>query len=499
MQNWTIDGKIARYLGDIFLPFVIVSILSSGSPTFATDIKMSGGMSVSYEKYDRQYDKDAQSATTQENGEGEAAVAIMPRAARDDTYDRFRIAPLIEFAAVTARDDMSLSYSPSFRYDTETSDDDIDHDLNASVKRMITKDWRLLLTENYRLTDRVDDQYVTGADTVVKLSDKGSRRKYWTNSVKLVSEYSYWEGGLFSLGYNYGILENMDVVDNDSYNNYDRHEIQFSVGHRYNSIWQIIIAGGYVRGLYDAVGADERIETGLSDENDLSEFRASTKLESGLIEHHPLSLGYSYFGVDYDADDRSNGAIHDLTLGWQWLIAKDWTYSLGGGPSYVEKEEQDATWGYNANTSLQYGFEGGSLALSATRGFERQNFTGTDENGLSEFWQSRIDFKYELQRDLAWRLYTAYRYEDQEVVSQRLQGPADSGENAVVAQYTTETDTYNRKRFSVGTGIGYTFWQLYTVALSYDYAVQDSEKVNDSYDEHRLVLTLSMHTDLFNW
>lgn len=499
MRKLTIERRISGNLGNIILPFVTISIVSTISPTFANDVTISGGISVSYEKYDRQYENDAELITIQKNSGGETAVVADARVAEDDTADRFRFAPFIELAANSARDDLSLRYSPSFRYDIETYDNDVDHDLNASAKRMLTKDWRLLLSENYRLSDRVEDQYDTVTDNEVQLSDNERRRKYWTNSVKIVSEYTYLEGGLFSLGYNYGILENVDMADDDSYNNYDRHELQFSIHHRYNPIWKIIVAGGYVRGLFDDVGADERGTSGLQADNDLKEYRASTKLESNFIEYHPLSLGYSYYAVDYDADERNNGAIHDLTLGWQWLIDKDWTYSLGGGPSYVEKEGEDDTWGYNANTSLQYGFEKGSLALSATRGFSRQNFSGTEENGLSEFWQTRIDFTYQLREDLAWRLYTAYHYDEQDVVSHRLLEPTDSEESVDVNRYTTETDTFNRKRFSAGTGIGYTFWQWYSLALSYDYAVQDSEKVNDSYDEHRIFLTLSVQIDLLNW
>lgn len=497
MQKKIIDRIISRHLGNIFPPFVAVAILGSVTLTFASDIKVSGGMSLGYEWYDRKYDKEDQSVVPA-NEVGNVAGANGLSERKDDKSNRFRIAPLIEVASVSARDDLSLHYSPSFRYDNETYTHDVDHDFTASIKRLLTRDWRLLLTEKYLLTDMVNDQYANGADTVVKLSNNGNRRKYWTNNASLASEYSYWESSLFSLGYNYGILENIDVTAGDNYENYDRHEAQFSVDHRYNSFWKQKVSGSYVRGLYD-VNTAARAATGINGDNDLNEYRASTKLEAHLIEHHPMSLGYSYFDTEYDAADRSGGAIHDVTLGWQWLITKDWTYSLGGGPSYEKTEGQDGNWGYNANTALQYGFERGSLALSANRGYERQNFNGTNENGLSKFWQSRIDIKYEFLKDVSSQLFADYHYEDQEVVTGLLPVSTDSGETASITQATTVTDTFNRKRFSAGTSIGYKFWQWYTVTLSYDYAVQKSEQLNDSYDEHRIFLTLSMHTDLLNW
>jgi hypothetical protein len=503
MQNWTVEGNVTRQVGKIIFPLVSVSLLGFACPAFSREINVSAEMKVSYEKFLRRYDNEAQTGTALINLEdsgGEDVVSVdYNERRRDDKYDRFRIAPLVELTSVTARDDMSLRYSPSFRYDNQTSNHDIDHDLHVSIKRLLTRDWRVLLTENYLLTDRVYDQGSTDTDNVVTLSDNGSRRKYWTNNVKILSEYSYWENSLLSTGYNFGILENTEGTDSDYYRNHHRHEIQFSLRHQYTSIWNFIIAGSYVRGLFDVEGGENGSSTDLYSDNDLNEYRASTTIESGMIDHHPLSLSYSYFAVHYDAGPQGNGAIHDLTFGWQWLIAKDWTSRLGGGPSWVEQEGEDATWGYNANISLQHSFEDGSWALSATRGYDRQNFSGTNESGLNEFWQSRLDVKYRLQREVSWLLFTAYRYEDREMTTRRLPSPTDSGENAILREDTQKTETFNRQRFSVGTGIEYTFWKVYSAGLSYDYAVQDSEMVNDSYDEHRLLLTLSIRTDLFNW
>ena len=39
----------------------------------------------------------------------------------------------------------------------------------------------------------------------------------------------------------------------------------------------------------------------------------------------------------------------------------------------------------------------------------------------------------------------------------------------------------------------------FSMGVSYDYLMQDSEQEDDSYDEHRVVVSLSMEMDVFNW
>ena len=58
------------------------------------------------------------------------------------------------------------------------------------------------------------------------------------------------QDSLFSLGYAYEILRN-DDVDDDEYQDFDRHQASLSLDHRLNREWKASLGGQYVRGLFD--------------------------------------------------------------------------------------------------------------------------------------------------------------------------------------------------------------------------------------------------------
>jgi hypothetical protein len=476
------------------LACLALAILGVVPAAIARDYKVATGLTTGYEYYERRYDQDESEET---GGDGEATTSSQTKK-EDDKYTRLRLTPLIAVESVSAHDQLSLTYAPSFRYDYETYDHDVDHDLNAAFKQSITRDWLIKLDERYLLTDANISQNATQTENSVEISDTSGRRKYWTNDAGLATDYSYWQDCLLSLGYSFGKLENVDVETTNNYENYDRHVASLSVGHRFDSFWKLTTTGKYVRGLYDKP-TEQDTTTDTTVNKDLREYRASTVLESRLIELHPLSLSYSYLGVDYDDPDQLSNGLHDATLGWQWDMAKTLQIALGAGPSYQKTEGEKGTWGYNANGHVKYAIERGAFDLSARRGYDRQNFTGTNENGLRKFWDAKVDFNYEVVQDLALNMFTTYRWEDQEEITSAKLDSTDSSATASNSEIIYQTDTFNRQRFGAGTNLGYKFWQSYLLSLSYNYLLQDSEKTNDSYEEHRLVLSLSVKNDLLNW
>lgn len=439
---------------------VAFSVLISVPVAWARVVTLTGGLSSGYEWYERQYDNDGGAINN------------------DDKYSRFRISPLIELESLSARDEIRLSYSPSFHHDFDSSESDVDHSLSAAFNRSLSENWRLLLSDNYRLADQAEEDTSIEPGTGLQISDSEGRRRYWTNDFSLSSEYTYLADSLFSLGYSYGVYRDLDNGAVAGSEDYDRHTLSTSVGHRFNPRWKLTVAGDVVRGLYD--------EADLALDDDRTEYRASTTLESNLIDHHPLSLGYSFFSTVYDDSGQDDSYIHNVSFGWQWAISSDYSVNLSAGPSYAKTEGEEGRWGYNANFGLNRQIEHGSLALGVTHGFDQQNFTGTDEDGLQEYWQARANFSYQLLEPLSMGLFSSYRYEDQDTI---VALPAGG----------TDVEAINTKTFAAGGNLSYRFLRWYTVALSYNYSQQDSEEIGDSYDDHRVALTLSYRKDLFRW
>lgn len=472
----TISSRVIRGSVYILPASLLFSFLTPAPCTAARDLTISGGISTSYEWMERNYDNDDSGAVT---------------ARADDKYSRLRIAPLIEVTSQSARDEFLLSYSPSYRYDLDTHEDDVDHSFSAEYSRFITERWQLLLADRYRLTDQADD--ITAIDPVgeVQISDDEGRRQYWTNDFSIFSEYTYWEGSLFTLGYIYTIYENEDSgLDSDD-GNYQRHSFLASVGHRFNSIWGLSVSGNYIRGLYDesyTAFTGTGVDSGGID-NDLTQYGASTSLQWSRIMHHVFSLGYSYSATEYDDSTRDGSTIHSGILGWQWAVAENLSVSLSGGPSYAKTDGQSGQWGVNANASVQKEIERGSLGLALSHGFDQQNFDGTDQNqnGLQEFTQLRADFTYQLLENVSLGLFSGYRYEDLDTIT------------PVLATGGTTTETINKETLTAGTNLSYQFMRWYSLSLLYSYTQMDTDEINDSYDEHRVALTLSYKKDFFHW
>ena len=502
MNTGALDSKLKR----IFPMCVAVVALTAPGASLARDITLGGGISIGYEVDDRQYDDDDVVVPADQGQESPPEINN-----RDERYSRLRLAPLITLTSLSERDEAILRYSPSFWQDFETSDNNLDHDLLASLDRFISRNWQVRLADRYRLSDVISNRYgdpketdsssdinTTGTATedTARLSDADNRRRYWTNDLDVFSEYAYREDSKFTVGYRYGILENVEDEDNTS-EDYDRHEVLSDIGHRFNSVWKFSVFGSYVRGLFDETEADISLADEIVEaEMDLNEYRAATILQANFLQYHAQSLLYSYYGADYDAEENDDATIHDITLGWRWDISKDVIFGLGAGPTYTKTEGTEGEWGYNGNMSFSYAFERGYINFTAKRGYEVLNFTGNDENGLREFWQSWLRFNYRLMEQLAADLYTGYRYEDEEIITEITPVATES---VAEEEFVTEKETFNRKRFSTGASLGYTFRQLYKFSLSYDYSRQDSEVLDDSFDEHRVVLTLSYETDFFKW
>ncbi len=484
------------------------SALAFSSTVQARDVKLGGGIATGYEFYSRSYDNEEQQKTESNSSSPQEAPENSSTA--DERYNRFRIAPLLVVNSESARDSFSLRYSPSLRYDEETADYDVNQDLNANFTYSLTRDWQFKVSDRYVLADEnIEDQTTSEQQQQAgtsELSDNEGVRQYWKNDLSFSSEYRYWEDSSFSLGYSLGHLTHTEVSTDSSYEDYVRHGLSLAVGHRFDSEWKLSADAKYSRGLFEpaeqAITESTRDRDDIEEEdNDLHEYRASTQLEARHFEHHLLSLKYGFLGVDYDDPERNTITVNDLTAGWQWQLAKDTSVFLGAGPSYNKTEEREGNWGYNANARLRYGQERSVFEASAAHGYDVQNFTGTDEQGLREFSQARLDYSHILVQDLSLKLFTSYRYEDQEEITE--QRAVDTGNIGTATSdpqdLIFETDTFNRQRFGAGTSLAYKFSRWYAMNLSYNYLIQDSEQIDDSYDEHRFVLSLSMERDVFQW
>ncbi|PID71979.1 MAG: hypothetical protein CSB34_04855 [Desulfobulbus propionicus] len=461
-------------------PLLLILILMvAANQSHARVTTLSGGVTTSYNVYDREYANDVDDAGLPTDDDG-------------DDYSRIVVSPSISIVSEGIKDTVDFSYTPSLPVidlDNNDSDNDIGHHLTLGYNRALTNRWNITLSNAFVYTDDHQSQaplidsetgQITStqpgenAVTGDRLSDVSSRRSRTTNTFRIGTTYTYQEASNVAVHYAWTLLRNDDDVSGSTNQDYDRHAFDASVNHRFNQKWSITGSLGYTIGLFDDSG---------STSDDVDEFRANIGAHYNLNRQHTLTTIYNYSGTDYEAAARRDREIHDITLGWQWSISPRLNFSIGGGPTYSKTDGEEGTWDSNGNLVLNYQLQRGSLSLSASGGQHVQNYTGTNERRSSEFWQIQARCNYSLFERVSLTGYATYDNSDAE----------EAGSMA------GSTITVNTKRYGGGLGLSYMFHPDWSATLSYDYTKQESDDAGDEYDDHAVTVGLSYKADFLRW
>lgn len=407
---------------------------------------------------------------------------------RDDERAGIVISPSIRIFSEGASDSAMLEYAPRVNYDLiEGESNDINHDASVGFKRDLTDIWDVKIYDSFKNTDEYETnrpQEESLSDSFVEeeltasipsmdgmLRDDFGRRRYTRNELSISSGLNYLGENRISLGYGWDHLEyDEDETSSDTYEDYDKYNVSLAVSHELNSLWTVKGYTQYVRGVYDTDDASD---------NDLDEYHLGTILETDIIQAHPITLLYDFSQTNYDDDSIDSTQTHKMTLGYQLISSRLFDMNFGAGPTYTKLNDSKDSWSANGNLNMGYKLARGSIRLTSELGTQLDNFSGTDERGLTDYWLSRVEYNYPVSRSLRTSLYGSYRDETRDEVN------SDS-----------EIDV---EQTSVGGVLKYSINDSYDVGLNYDYTMQDSERTGDSYDEHRAVLMFSYKTDLFSW
>lgn len=432
-------------------------------------------------------------------------------------FQKFSIGPIFILASSSSLDNLSIRYTPSFTYDIEKSNNDIDHNFSLSSYRDFTEKLRLNLSDNFLYSDDPDL-----IETDISSDYNSGRRRYLTNTFNLDSRYTYDINSSIGGGYTYKILRNEDTGPG-GYEDYDKHIADFSLQHYIDASWNMGVTASYTRGLFDPpdqrivdrIEADlESIAEGITDtidttelSNDLSEYRAAVSLGYILTPRKTLRASYDFSGTVYDAILRNDTNLHNLTFSGQYKHSPRLTFDLGGGPSYEKTETFDANWGYNAHLDLNYDVTiHSAFSASVAKGYSQENFSANNnqlgrDQGLTEFWNWKLDYSHQLQKDINLTLFASYRDERQENILHGFVTSTEDGTDlqSIDRETFREKSLFDKDIYNTGGNLSYSFMQYWTTAINYSFRRQESERVNDSYDEHRIHLTLSVQNEIFRW
>lgn len=474
----------------------LVLILLPTTP-FARTNKMTTGLSTSYDYDDRQSEPVTSDPATNPVTGKEANTS-------DNNYSRLAAQPLLDFSSDSQEDHFKLRVAPSIKYDLLGNQTDWDNDLFLSAERSLTKAWQLNASSAFLRSDyhdplsggTVDSGNQNMPSSTPGLSSDPGRTRYWRNTLTVGSKYLYDQQSLVDLGADFIMLRNDESEFINSYKDYDRYAFHLNNEHRFNTIWKTIADLSLVRGNYyaapNAVTAD--VATGLTRDNlsnDLNEYHLLATIENNCFRQNKLLLNYNYIGTRYDEALRNNGEIHQSQLSWRREFSQRLSTTIGAGPSYEKTEGQDGNWGENGIAEIDYLIKHGSFKFAVEKRYDVDNFSGTDARGFIDYWDTHFLFNYQVFDHLTLDGRIAYRSEERK-------DPVAAGSSNLISNDSAPAE-YHKNLVTSGLGLHYTFLQYYSAGLNYTFTRQNSDRIGDGYDDHRLLFSLSWKQEWLRW
>ncbi len=417
---------------------------------------LTGGLTLSYDYQDRRGDNSSISLVNTGN----------------EDYKRIVISPLIQIVSSSQRDRFEVRAEPGIRYDLDESDTDWDNDFFVAAERSISRTWQVSGSNSFF---RGDYNNTSGDVEAVEpeLSSNLGRRRFWRNTLSLESNLDYREDSLFRVGLDWIVLRNDNA--GGGYDDYDRYSGTLRNEHRYNVEWKSTVNLSVVRGDYNETDA-------LAVSEDLYEYYLELGLENNTISHNPLTATYNYTGVRYDEEQPVDYDIHELLFSWRHDFSPQFYTVIGAGPAYIEDENGNDDWTTAGVAEVDYQVRRGSYRFELEKGFEPENFSGQQRQSVADYWNVQFSLTHQFSRIIAIDGRLAYRYED------RTQQEAG-----------TLVDEIIEDRYTAEVGLDYLIGEHYSARVSYTFISQDSDIPEDTYDDHRVLLSISWEQELLRW
>jgi len=430
------------------------------------------------------------------------------RGGSSDDQQKLSLTPSFTLNSAGLYDQLSFRYAPSLNYDFVDDESSLDHSLGLTYQRMLSSRWTVNIADNFTLSDDPDaasSSYSTdsgtdstGTSDTSSTEDTLSRDQfgstYWTNTASLRTSYALFERTTLGGGYTYSVLRNdsSGTGSDDSYDEYDKHTFSANISHGFNAYWRGSLGGNYTRGLYKEPPPSALAP---STNSDLNQYGLNLGLDYVQSVRNFFPFQYSYSQTQYDNDTRSDTQSQQWSLGWNHSFDPQTTLAIGGGPSYAKTEGQDGAWGYNAYLDFTKQYQHATWKVQLSKQYETNNFTGTDESGLTDTYSAKTSFAYQYTKNLGLDIYGRYSKESQI----DPQGKYRDAVTGLVTQTQTGDNTYDKDIYEIGAGLSYTFARWYSLGLKYSYYVSEGQTESDQYDEHRIMLSLSASKEFWRW
>ncbi len=406
-----------------------------------------------------------------------------------EEYQSLGLTPSVGIVSAGKDDRLELRLAPTLKYDLEESDTDWDANILLAAEKAFSQNWQLRASNSFIRSDYTNQLLVDDPEQLFpeepldlgdpELSDDAGRERYWRNTARIDSSHMYGEDRSAGVGFDYTVLRNES--DSSTRTESDRYALRLSNGHRYNSFWKSLAGFTLVRGEFEE---QDNIRPGniAPPSDDVWEYRANIGIQNDSFRLNRLLLDFSYIGGRYDDDLRTDSDIYQTQLVWRREFSREWSTGLGGGATYYDDGNQDG-WGGNGLADINYQNRYSSVGFSLNKGYDVENFSGSNETGLVDSWDARLRATHQLLESVSIDGQLSYRHDDR----------------SFPVLLAGEDDGYTEETYAAAVGMSYSFLRYYRARLGYTYSEQDSDRPGNDYDDHRVLVTLSWQQEWLRW
>jgi hypothetical protein len=357
---------------------------------------------------------------------------------------------------------IALSYDPSYVYYKE-------FDENNSWRHLAILDGWMDLNRFNRLEFR--NEFIKSEDPLTRdeievirdpnrarPEDTTVRRRgrtYYQNAASAILTHQFGVSDFVAPGFNYIIRRDNDpeATDSEDYNPFVNLTYWFNP--RQGSEGRL----DFTRGEFD--GDDD-------DDSDFNELRGTGRLIRRFTRWWFGFVEYTHTARNFDGDD-DDYQIYEPAIGVRHEIPDNTSLECRVGYYYQDVDQSGNEQGLVAEGELIKTWREGSMDLLGSTGYNRADF-GAENLGFEKYYLVRAGATLELTRKISGDVFGYYRRSEF----------TDTGDNR-------EDDVYR-----TGTGLSFEILPWMYLRLQYAYNQVDSTENENSYKEHRGLVSISV-------
>ncbi len=354
---------------------------------------------------------------------------------------------------------IDLSYDPAYAWYQENSENNtLRHTANLGMWKQATRNTRLYFNDAFLYTEDPGAE-----DRDADAEDRQGRDIYYTNTATVGMTNQFGPSDVFTLEYNYRILESDDDTEDDSVEHNPTASLTYYPFRHFGTETSF----SFSQTDYD--NSDDDIES----DDDYDYYDASIRLIQRLSRTFSGFVGYSYSFMDYVDNEDENYELYYPNIGFSYEREEIANIHVSVGYLVIDYEEEtegledDKRWQVNGDISRIWQFRTASLNITGASGYDQPSFD-QDDLGLRIYYDAGAVFNHEFFRDISYEINGGYRLD----------------------HYIDINPERKDKTTTAGVGLIFSRIEFMTARIDYAYRNVTSDESEEEYTENRFTFTI---------